>query len=126
MELMPSSKNTRKIVVDSTGRITALLPENSSALPLRIGDRILVDRMDKSVNGRSAKKPLQQRMSGAKQSPLMKHAIETFGSEEAAEEWMSIECGALNNESPANFIHKTGNVAEVDRILGCIDYGMIA
>lgn len=59
-------------------------------------------------------------------SQLMSHAIETFGSEEAAAEWMSIECGALNNESPANFIHKTGNLAEVDRILGCIDYGMIA
>jgi len=123
---MPSSQKTRKIVVDPTGRITALLPDNFSTLPLRIGDRILVDQIDKTVNGRSAKKPLSQHTPGAKHSPLMKHAIETFGSEEAAEEWMSIECGALNNESPANFIHKTGNVAEVDRILGCIDYGMIA
>jgi len=59
-------------------------------------------------------------------SKLMEHAIDTFGSEETAREWLSIECGALNNQSPNNFIRGTGNLAEVDRILTCLDYGMIA
>jgi uncharacterized protein (DUF2384 family) len=120
---MPASENTRKIIVDQTGRITAL-PDNLR--PLKVGDRILIDR--KRVDSADVVEKIREvsTQHSRQLSHLMAHAIETFGSEEAAEEWMSIECGALNNESPANFIRKTGNLGEVDRILGCIDYGMIA
>jgi len=59
-------------------------------------------------------------------SKLMEHAIDTFGSEETAREWLSIPCGDLHYQSPNEFIRGTGNIAEVDRILTCIDYGMIA
>ncbi len=175
---MASSENTRKIVVDSSGRITALgvtkkrgEPDEISidSLPLKIGDRIAIrvatgDKVERAStkdahkrgkvydhNGMSAlsvgdihpippkmpferitlpnRKPSSIAEDAAtvrKTSPLMKHAIETFGSEKAAREWMSVECGALNNKTPAEFIKSTGDVAEVDRILGCIDYGIIA
>lgn len=57
---------------------------------------------------------------------LMKHAVDTFGSEKIARIWLSTECGVLNNQTPAAFLQSTRNSAEVERILGCIDYGMIA
>ena len=59
-------------------------------------------------------------------SKVMAHAIEAFGSEAVAREWLSSECDALNNQTPTGFIKRTGNEAEVERILGCIDHGMIA
>jgi hypothetical protein len=59
-------------------------------------------------------------------SKVMAHAIETFGSEAVAREWLTSECGALNNQAPTDFIKRTGNEAEVERILGCIDHGMLA
>jgi len=116
MLVMLPSEITHNVVLDSSGRITAL-PDDShlNSVPLRIGDRLLIDRSD---DGNALK--------GQRHSRLMKHAIETFGSEQAAREWLSIECGALNNRSPSEFINNTGNVAEVERILNCIDYGMIA
>ncbi len=143
---MPSSEDTREIVVDAEGRVIAFvngvkkrgLPNKGSVnlLHLKIGDRVSFGRIEEGLYRISVKK--RQRMgkfvAGAveiaprfpKTSPLMKHATETFGSEEVALEWLSIECGALNNETPAGFIKKTGNEAEVERILNCIDYGMIA
>jgi uncharacterized protein (DUF2384 family) len=57
---------------------------------------------------------------------LMANSTETFGSEKVAREWLSLECGALNHRPPLDFISDGGNVAEVERILNCLDYGMIA
>ncbi len=56
----------------------------------------------------------------------MANSTETFGSEKVAREWLSLECGALNHRPPLDFISDGGNVAEVERILNCLDYGMIA
>jgi hypothetical protein len=151
---MWNGEGTSTIVVDSDGRITALLelaetpgfagPTSVTSLPLRIGDRILLGSAEK---GSDPSEPGNVRILGlelpqngdmpakCKQSPtaeaerhpkLMEHAIETFGSKEVARQWLSSQCGVLNNESPNNFIIRTGNVAEIDRILTCIDYGMIA
>jgi len=57
---------------------------------------------------------------------LWEHAIKTFGSASLAMEWFGAECGALNNRSPIDVIPGEDGRREVDRILGCIDYGMIA
>jgi RNA polymerase sigma-70 factor, ECF subfamily len=57
---------------------------------------------------------------------LLAHAVETFGSERAAQAWLSSECGALNNRTPLEVIQSGGDDAEVERILACIAYGMIA
>jgi uncharacterized protein (DUF2384 family) len=54
------------------------------------------------------------------------HAIETFGSEQAARRWLSSECGALNNRTPLQVIQGKAGVTEVDRILSCIDHGIFA
>ncbi len=56
---------------------------------------------------------------------LLAHAVDTFGSERSARSWLSSECGALNNQTPFD-VFRTGDVAEVERILDCIDYGMLA
>jgi hypothetical protein len=56
---------------------------------------------------------------------LVAHALETFGPERTARKWLSSECGDLNNQTPLQAI-RAGNEAEVERILGCIDYGMLA
>ncbi len=151
---MPPNGNTRKIVVDSEGRITALIgvadepgvPDQLSvgSLSLHIGDRIVIDDVMRQTDGGNAHKflvwakkessdcecpPIAELRSPFKIEPssnLMNHAIETFGPDRAAGEWLSIECGALNNQAPADFLKNTGNEAEVERILGYIDYGMIA
>lgn len=57
---------------------------------------------------------------------LIAHAVETFGSDEAARAWLSSDCGALNNRTPLEVIQSDRNEAEVERILDCIDYGMLA
>jgi len=130
---MSFSENTRKIVVDSTGRITALPDDlRANVRPLKVGDRILIDRkrvhsadlVEKIKEARTKYSPAGTRL--RKLPHLMAHAIETFGSAAVAEVWLSSECGALNNQTPTEFIQSTGNEAEVERILGCIDYGMIA
>jgi uncharacterized protein (DUF2384 family) len=54
------------------------------------------------------------------------HALRTFGSASLAAEWFEAECGALGNRSPIDTMNDDGGGREVDRILGCIDYGMIA
>ena len=56
---------------------------------------------------------------------LLAHAVETFGSRRAALEWFSSECGALRNQTPFEAI-RAGHGSEVERILACIDYGMLA
>jgi uncharacterized protein (DUF2384 family) len=133
----PSSEKTHKIVVDSSNRITAL-PDDTlgNPRPLKIGDRIFIDRIDKGGYRGYVKKPpangksddYRSRVGQRLRQPsnLLKHAIETFGSEKMALIWLVSECGVLNNETPTAFIEQTGNEAEVERILGCIDYGMIA
>jgi uncharacterized protein (DUF2384 family) len=58
--------------------------------------------------------------------PVWEHAIKTFGSASLAMEWFGAECGALDNRTPIDVIASGEGRPEVDRILGCIDYGMIA
>jgi DNA-binding NtrC family response regulator len=57
---------------------------------------------------------------------LWAHALQTFGSAALAMEWFLAECGALDNQTPIDIVRGEGGMREVDRILGCIDYGMIA
>ena len=54
------------------------------------------------------------------------HAHRTFGSASLAAEWFLAECGALGNRPPVDTIGDDGGALEIERILGCIDYGMIA
>jgi len=39
---------------------------------------------------------------------------------------LSTECGALNDKTLADILQSTGNSSEVERMLNCIEYGMIA
>jgi transcriptional regulator with PAS, ATPase and Fis domain len=57
---------------------------------------------------------------------LWVHALKTFGSAPLATEWFLAECGALNNRAPIDAVRGEDGRQEVGRILGCIDYGMIA
>ena len=57
---------------------------------------------------------------------LLIHAAETFGSEQSARRWLMSECGALDNRTPLQFIEDAGDDTRVERVLDCIDYGMIA
>ncbi len=57
---------------------------------------------------------------------LFAHAVEIFGSGTAARKWLSGAGGSLNNRTPFEVFRACGNEAEVERILHCIDYGMIA
>ncbi len=54
------------------------------------------------------------------------HALKTFGSASLATDWFLTECGALGNRAPIETMNDDGGGREIDRILGCIDYGMIA
>lgn len=117
-----------------------------NALDVKVGDRILFGKCsgsDIKLNGNEYLIMREDEILGVLNRPsikatgvttenlpvtsqLMSRAIETFGSEQAAREWLSLECGDLDNRTPAAFIKITGNEGEVERILGCIDYGMIA
>ena len=57
---------------------------------------------------------------------LWAHALKTFGSASLAVDWFVAECGALGNRSPIDTMNDDGGGHEIDRILGCIDYGMLA
>jgi hypothetical protein len=57
---------------------------------------------------------------------LFSHAVDTFGSARVALRWLTSDCGALNNRSPFDVILNDSNEPEVERILDCIDYGMLA
>ena len=57
---------------------------------------------------------------------LLVHAAETFGSEQAAQKWLMSECGALNKRTPLQSIEDAGDDPKVERVLDCIDHGMIA
>lgn len=57
---------------------------------------------------------------------LWAHALQTFGSASLATEWFLAACGALDNRAPIDAIRSEDGRQEVDRVLGCIDYGMIA
>ena len=67
-----------------------------------------------------------QALEGSRQHQAVEHAIETFGSKRIARNWLSNECGALNNRTPLQAIQSEGGEAEVERILNCIDHGMYA
>jgi len=43
-----------------------------------------------------------------------------------AEKWVYSRCGSLDDRLPFDVITSTGSEAEVERILNCIDHGMIA
>ena len=66
-----------------------------------------------------------RKLSKAPSAALLAHASETFGSDAAAWDWLKMTCGAMQNRSPWDLIQKD-NEREVDRILNCIDHGMIA
>lgn len=57
--------------------------------------------------------------------PVAQHAIETFGNDGAIL-WLNSGCGALNNCRPVDLLATPEGEEEVDRILTCIDHGMIA
>jgi uncharacterized protein (DUF2384 family) len=57
---------------------------------------------------------------------LIAHTVETFGSDGVARIWLASECGALNNRTPLEVIQSDGDEVEVERVLDCIDYGMLA
>lgn len=57
---------------------------------------------------------------------LWRHALDTFGSSERAMEWFQTACGDLDNRAPIAVLDAHGGKQEVERILGCIDHGMIA
>jgi len=80
-------------------------------------------RSGKLVSARGAR-PIQR--GDAMSASLLGHAVETFGTEQTARKWLSSECGALGNRTPLQMIQGEDNEAEVDRILDCIDYGMLA
>lgn len=71
-------------------------------------------------------KPSRRRKRANISPELIAHAVEVFGSEATAHIWLSSECGSLNNRTPLQVIQTDGNESEVERVLGCIDYGMIA
>lgn len=57
---------------------------------------------------------------------LQTHARATFGSVPLATEWFLAGCGALHNRAPVDALGDKDGEREIERILGCIDYGMIA
>ena len=57
---------------------------------------------------------------------LWLHALDTFGSSARATEWFQTACGDLENRAPIDLLSDNSGKQEVDRILGCIDHGMIA
>jgi len=59
----------------------------------------------------------------ASATPVIVHAIRTFGSEEKAYSWLVSSCGALNNELPYELL-KAGKYEAVDGELDRIDYGV--
>jgi putative toxin-antitoxin system antitoxin component (TIGR02293 family) len=53
------------------------------------------------------------------------HAVDTFGSEERAEQWMHIPLSELNGRTPEDALASDPQAAdEIDAILGRIDYGV--
>ncbi len=131
---MPASNKKVKVFVDSDGRLTELLRrlkvetvKSPVAGPGAKGDffQLAASGQDAPrlvIPDKTARRKTGPRLSSA----LLQHAIEVFGSEAAARRWMSHECGSLNNRTPLEVIHSDANEAEVERILSCIDYGMIA
>jgi cold shock protein len=73
----------------------------------------------------SPKLPEVSRNVNAASTRLLAHAVETFGSELSAGNWLSSECYALNNRTPFA-VMIAGDAREVERILDCIDHGMLA
>lgn len=80
---------------------------------------------EKSQHLAAAKRP-DPSITGQIPKSLWAHALKTFGSASLATEWFSARCGALGNRAPIDTISYKNGRAEIDRILGCIDYGMIA
>jgi hypothetical protein len=79
----------------------------------------------KAATSVSAKRARGSKLRDLASPDLLAHTLETFGSERVARRWLSSQCGDLNNQTPLQAI-QAGNEAEVERILGCIDYGMLA
>lgn len=120
--LIDTSKITA-VNVQAGDRI--LFGRHSCTDPNLDGNEYMVISEDEILGVLTNGAPDTQRIIGLP-ARVVNHAIETFGSEEVAERWLSSECGALNNEAPADVIANTGSDTEVQRILDCIDHGMIA
>src|ERR1700680_308012 len=94
-----------------------------------IGEREKARPSAVSLAGEKGRPPDRSKIErGNPQVPksLWAHALKTFGSASLATEWFLAECGALDNRAPIDSITREDGTREVDRILGCIDYGMIA
>lgn len=92
------------------------VPADAATHPRQVITLGWIDPIEAGSAGKTGKAP----------SPaLLAHASETFGSEAAAWEWLKMTCGAMQNRSPWDLIQQD-NEGEVDRILHCIDHGMIA
>jgi len=106
----------------------------SDGLALVVTNTTTLDEAIRALEGRvrtptkvlRAKRPKKVNRPAEVSATLFAQATETFGSGQTARRWLSSECGALNNRTPLKVIRESGNEAEVERILSCIDYGMIA
>jgi DNA-binding NtrC family response regulator len=96
-------------------------PPNIQGFVNTIEGKLLSTEKKKPVEFRSLR-----RVNSEVPKPLWAHALETFGSTTLAMEWFFADCGALDNRTPIDSIHGDRGIHEVDRILGCIDHGMIA
>lgn len=96
-------------------------PPNVQDFRSGIEGKLSSSRKDKSIESGGI-----GRMNRGIPKPLWAHALETFGSPSLAMQWFLVDCGALDNRAPIDLIPDTEGRREVDRILGCIDYGMIA
>ena len=134
MVVMPSRKPTSQIVTEPLQRQTRGKTVGKTKSRVGRAKTISLDGNTGEMRVGKPAKAFHLKFNKAKRTEtaftiparLMKHAVDTFGSEKVARVWLSTECGVLNNQTPAAFLQSTGNSAEVERILGCIDYGMIA
>ena len=53
---------------------------------------------------------------------VLEHAVTTFGSQNKAWDWLSSECGALQNRIPLDLLRK-GDLELVEEELSRIDHG---
>ena len=133
-----------RLFVDADGRLTDLLSRlklktsKISGIPdpgnakrkafafVELSNRDVDTVTQLALGAHSKESPRSSKKRVAISPGLLAHAVATFGSERAAQAWLSSECGALNNRTPLGVIRADGTEAEVERILDCIDYGMLA
>jgi len=60
------------------------------------------------------------------QNELLKLAIETLGSKQAAVEWMSRPCRPLGNVKPEDLLNSDEDICKVETVLGRIQHGVFS